>query len=38
VLFIDVVGSTAHAAELGDEAWSDLVRAYYARVRRKLAR
>jgi class 3 adenylate cyclase len=38
VLFIDMVGSTARAAELGDEAWGDLVRAYYARVRRELER
>lgn len=38
VLFIDMVGSTARAAELGDEAWSDLVGAYYARVRRELER
>jgi pimeloyl-ACP methyl ester carboxylesterase len=38
VLFVDMVGSTARAAELGDEGWSDLVRAYYARVRRQLER
>jgi pimeloyl-ACP methyl ester carboxylesterase len=38
VLFIDMVGSTSRAAELGDESWSDLVRAYYTRVRRELER
>jgi class 3 adenylate cyclase len=38
VLFIDMVGSTARAAELGDESWSDVVQAYYTRVRRELER
>jgi pimeloyl-ACP methyl ester carboxylesterase/class 3 adenylate cyclase len=38
VLFIDMVASTARAADLGDEAWSDLMRAFYERVRRELER
>ena len=38
VLFTDIVGSTARAAELGDAAWRELLRDHHARVRRELAR
>jgi pimeloyl-ACP methyl ester carboxylesterase/class 3 adenylate cyclase len=38
VLFTDIVGSTAKAAELGDRAWRDLVAEHHLRVRRQLAR
>jgi class 3 adenylate cyclase/pimeloyl-ACP methyl ester carboxylesterase len=38
VLFTDIVGSTARAAELGDSAWRELLRQHHARVRRELAR
>ncbi len=38
VLFADVVGSTEHAAELGDRRWKDMLAAYYALVRRELGR
>ncbi len=38
VLFTDVVGSTARAAELGDRRWSDLLEQHHASVRRELAR
>ena len=38
VLFIDIVGSTERAAGLGDRKWRDLLGAYYALVRRELAR
>jgi len=38
VLFTDLVGSTARAAELGDRAWRDLLTEHHARVRRELAR
>ena len=38
VLFTDMVGSTARAAELGDQRWRDLLAQYYAMVRRELAR
>ena len=38
VLFTDIVGSTARAAELGDAAWRELLRAHHSRVRRELAR
>ena len=38
VLFADVVGSTEHAATLGDRRWHDLLEAYYALVRAELAR
>jgi class 3 adenylate cyclase/TolB-like protein len=38
VLFTDVVGSTAHAARLGDRAWRDLLERHHAAVRRELAR
>jgi class 3 adenylate cyclase/pimeloyl-ACP methyl ester carboxylesterase len=38
VLFTDIVGSTAKAAELGDRAWSDLVERHHALVRAHLDR
>jgi class 3 adenylate cyclase/pimeloyl-ACP methyl ester carboxylesterase len=38
VLFTDIVGSTARAAELGDRAWRDLVLEHHRRVRARLAR
>ena len=38
VLFTDIVGSTARAAELTDAAWTDLLQAHHARVRDQLAR
>jgi class 3 adenylate cyclase len=38
VLFSDLVGSTARAAELGDARWRELLADHHARVRRQLAR
>jgi class 3 adenylate cyclase len=38
VLFTDIVGSTAHAAELGDSAWRVLLERHNAIVRQELAR
>jgi class 3 adenylate cyclase len=38
VLFTDIVGSTAHAVELGDRRWRELLDAHDACVRRELAR
>jgi class 3 adenylate cyclase/pimeloyl-ACP methyl ester carboxylesterase len=38
VLFTDIVGSTARAAELGDRAWGDLVERHHALVRAQLDR
>ena len=38
VLFTDLVGSTAHAAELGDRRWRDLLEQHHAAVRRELGR
>ncbi|HZS34674.1 MAG TPA: adenylate/guanylate cyclase domain-containing protein [Methylomirabilota bacterium] len=38
ILFLDVVDSTAHAAELGDRRWRDLLDRYYGAVRRELTR
>jgi len=38
VLFSDIVGSTARAAELGDARWRDLLAEHHARVRAQLAR
>jgi class 3 adenylate cyclase len=38
VLFTDLVGSTEHAAELGDRAWRDILERHYARVRSELGR
>jgi class 3 adenylate cyclase len=36
VLFTDIVGSTAKAAELGDRAWAELVARHHALVRAQL--
>jgi pimeloyl-ACP methyl ester carboxylesterase/class 3 adenylate cyclase len=38
VLFTDIVGSTARAAELGDHRWKELLDAHDDAVRRQLAR
>jgi pimeloyl-ACP methyl ester carboxylesterase/class 3 adenylate cyclase len=38
VLFTDIVGSTAMAAELGDRAWRDLLARHHALIRRELVR
>jgi class 3 adenylate cyclase/pimeloyl-ACP methyl ester carboxylesterase len=38
VLFTDIVGSTQHAAELGDRAWRDLIERHHKIVRDLLAR
>jgi len=38
VLFTDIVGSTARAAELGDRAWADLVERHHTTVRGQLDR
>ncbi len=38
VLFTDLVGSTALAAELGDRRWRDLLEQHHASVRRELSR
>ncbi len=38
VLFTDIVGSTARAAELGDRVWRDLLQRHHALTRRELAR
>jgi pimeloyl-ACP methyl ester carboxylesterase len=38
VLFVDIVGSTEHAARLGDHRWRDLLESYYRLVERQLAR
>ncbi|MFZ0665953.1 MAG: adenylate/guanylate cyclase domain-containing protein [Acidimicrobiales bacterium] len=38
VLFTDIVGSTARAAELGDERWSELLTMHNEAVRRELER
>ncbi len=38
ILFTDLVGSTAKAAELGDRAWRALLAEHHARIRRELAR
>jgi class 3 adenylate cyclase len=38
VLFSDIVGSTAVAAELGDARWRELLAEHHVRVRRQLAR
>ncbi|MGQ0532808.1 MAG: adenylate/guanylate cyclase domain-containing protein [Caulobacteraceae bacterium] len=38
VMFIDIVGSTDRAVQLGDAAWRDVLRNYYAIVRRTLTR
>jgi class 3 adenylate cyclase len=36
VLFTDLVGSTAKAAELGDRDWRDLLEQHHARIRQQL--
>lgn len=36
VLFVDIVGSTQHAAQLGDRRWRDLLELFYESVRRQL--
>ena len=38
LLFTDIVGSTARAAELGDRAWRDLLAQHNASARRELSR
>ena len=38
VLFIDIVGSTALATELGDARWRDLLQQHHAIIRRELVR
>jgi class 3 adenylate cyclase len=38
ILFTDIVGSTARAAELGDSAWRDLLARHHMLVRGELAR
>jgi class 3 adenylate cyclase len=38
VLFTDIVGSTAKAADLGDRAWRELLERHHATVRAMLAR
>ncbi len=38
VLFTDIVGSTARAAELGDSRWRQLLQEHHDLVRRQLAR
>ena len=38
ILFTDIVGSTAKAAELGDARWRELLEQHHARIRRELAR
>jgi class 3 adenylate cyclase len=38
VLFTDIVGSTARAAELGDSSWRELLSKHHELVRRELAR
>jgi len=37
VMFTDIVGSTDHAARLGDRAWRDLLARHHAVVRRELS-
>ncbi len=36
IMFTDIVGSTEHAARLGDRGWKDLLEDYYTCVRREL--
>ena len=38
VMFVDIVDSTVHAAELGDRRWADLLETFYLAVRRELER
>jgi len=36
ILFVDIVGSTAKAARLGDSRWTQVMNHYYAAVRKEL--
>src|SRR5207342_1393519 len=36
ILFVDIVGSTAKAARLGDARWTQIMNHYYAAVRKEL--
>ncbi|RZL86943.1 MAG: adenylate/guanylate cyclase domain-containing protein [Variovorax sp.] len=38
ILFVDIVGSTEKAAQLGDSRWHDLLDRFYSVVRRQLER
>jgi class 3 adenylate cyclase len=38
VMFTDIVGSTDHAARIGDRAWRDLLARHHTLVRRELSR
>jgi class 3 adenylate cyclase len=38
ILFLDLVGSTAHAAAVGDRAWRELLERYRSAVRREIRR
>jgi class 3 adenylate cyclase len=38
ILFTDIVGSTEHAAALGDHRWRDLLEQHHAIIRREIAR
>jgi class 3 adenylate cyclase len=38
VMFVDIVGSTERASQLGDRRWRDVLDGYYAVVRRDLVR
>jgi class 3 adenylate cyclase len=38
ILFTDLVGSTAKSAELGNDAWAELVARHHATIRRELVR
>jgi class 3 adenylate cyclase len=38
VMFTDIVGSTARAAEIGDAGWRELLERHHALIRRQLAR
>src|SRR4029077_2487054 len=38
LLFIDIVGSTERAAELGDRRWREVMQNYYSLVRRHVER
>lgn len=38
IVFIDIVGSTEHAADVGDHKWHDVIDRYYALARRQLER
>ena len=38
LLFTDIVGSTEHAAEIGDREWRELLERHHALVRREIGR